>query len=808
MKTKKALIGVCLLCGCLMSQAGWSKSRKMSDGGYRITPVAFNQVSVDDQFWFNRIRTNREVTIPIAFGHCEKTGRINNFKIAGGLMEGKFQSESPFDDSDVSKIIEGAAYSLATFPDKELENYVDSVISYMAAAQEDDGYLYTYRTIMGDNSHDWIGSKRWELTHVLSHELYNLGHMFEAGVAYYQATGKKNLLDVCTKAADLLCKDFGLEGIHTWPGHQEVEIGLVKLYRATGKKKYLDLAKFFLDVRGNCPDKKGGTYDQSHKPVIEQDEAVGHSVRAVYMFTGMADVAALTGDESYIEASHRLWKDIVESKLYITGGIGAAGGHEGFGAKYELPNMSAYCETCAAIANVFWNYRLFLREGDGKYIDVLERSLYNNVLSGVALTGDRFFYPNPLESLRGGRRSEWFGCACCPSNIARFIPAVPGYQYAVQDDDVYVNLYMSSKAELKVDGTKLELIQTGDMPWEGRVKIEVNPASSEDFTIKVRIPGWANNEPVPGNVLYRYAEKDTEKAVVRVNGVPVNGSLDKGYLAIDRKWKKGDVITVDLPMTVHKVVSSDSVVTNLGKVALQRGPLVYCAEGIDFEDPKINDLMIDRNTVFTPVMTTNAIGRMVELKGKARHTRRTLDGGIVAGEECDFTAIPYYAWAHRNPSPMITWFPTTLESAKPKPAPTIANKSQVEGSFVNGDIEGIRDQIMPAGSDDRSCQFFHWWPRSNQTEWIGYTFDKPYTISKSVVFWFSDGGGCKAPKAWRLYYKNEAGEWAPVETNDKFGTQLHITNIVSFKPVTTTAVKIEIDLPQDCSSGIHEWIVE
>lgn len=777
--------------------------------GYNITPIAFNKVSVNDAFWLNRIQTNREVTIPIAFGHCEKTGRINNFKIAGGLMEGKFQSDAPFDDSDVSKIIEGAAYSLTTFPDAKLEAYVDTLISYYAAAQEDDGYLYTWRTIMGDNSHDWIGSKRWEFTHVLSHELYNLGHMFEAGVAYYQATGKRNLLDVCIKAADLLCKDFGPDGIHTWPGHQEVEIGLVKLYGVTGEKKYLDLAKFFLDVRGNCTDKTGSTYDQSHKPVVEQEEAVGHSVRALYMFTGMADVAAITGDDSYNEASHRLWKDIVETKLYITGGVGAAGGHEGFGAKYELPNLSAYCETCAAIANVFWNYRMFLNEGDGKYIDVLERALYNNVLSGVAMTGDRFFYPNPLESLNGGRRSEWFGCACCPSNIARFIPAVPGYQYAVKDNEVYVNLYMASKANFNVDGTEVEFVQTGDMPWSGDIKIVVNPAVADKFAVKVRIPGWANNEPVPGNILYHYAEVDTEKPVVTLNGEVVNTPIESGYVTIDKKWNKGDVIGINLPMSVHKVVASDSVVTNIGKIALQRGPIVYCAEGIDFEDRKINDLIVDINGEFTPELVTNQMGRMVELNGKAKHTKRTIEGKVVTGEECNFKAIPYYAWAHRETSPMVIWFPTTIESAKPKPAPTIANTSKIDGSLVNRDIEGIRDQIMPAGSNDRNCQFFHWWPNANQTEWISYTFDKPRTISKSLIFWFSDGGGCKAPKAWRLYYQaKKGGEWIPVKTDDPFGTELNYINIVDFEPVKAVAAKIEIDLPIDCSSGIHEWIIE
>ncbi len=776
------------------------------ENDYYIKPVSFEQVSVQDSFWFNRIKINRDVTIPIAFQHCEKTGRINNFKIAGGLMQGKFQSDAPFDDSDVSKIIEGAAYSLSTIPDPRLEEYVDSLIYYYGKAQEPDGYLYTYRTIMGDGSHPWIGDRRWQYTHILSHELYNAGHMYEAGVAYYKATGKRALLDICLKNAELICNDFGWDKFCSYPGHQEIELGLVKLYRTTGERKYLDLAKFFLDARGKCS-WEGNTYDQSHIPVVEQDEAVGHSVRALYMYAAMADVAALTGDNSYIEASHKLWKDIVETKLYITGGVGAAGGHEGFGAKYELPNLSAYCETCAAIANVFWNHRMFLREGDSKYIDVLERSLYNNVLAGVSVTGDRFFYPNPLESINGGRRSEWFGCACCPSNISRFIPAVPGYQYAIRNKELYVNLYFSSKAKIEINETSVEIDQRGNMPWNGDVEICINPEKKKTFELKLRIPGWARNEVVPGNILYQYTETIPEKYQIKVNNKLVETKADKGYVAINREWKKGDKISISLPMDIRMIKAHDSVISNIGKVAIERGPIVYCSEGSDFSDPNITDLIINPKDQFRAESCMTSMGRIDKIVGKARHTARQKDGSILLGNNCDFIAIPYYAWAHREPTPMSVWFATNPEAAKPKPAPTIANKSKIDGSVINRNIEGIRDQILPAGSDDKNCQFFHWWPNQNQTEWISYTFDQPYEISKSVAFWFSDGGGCKAPKAWRLYYWKD-DSWEPVQTKDSFGAQLHITNIVNFDPVVTSAVKMEIDLPLDCSSGIHEWIIE
>lgn len=773
---------------------------------YNITPIPFNKVRVTDQFWGQRIKTNKEVTIPIAFSYCQSTGRIDNFKIAGGLMKGEFKSGSPFDDSDVSKIIEGAAYALSSDRDPKLEAFVDSVISYMQAAQEEDGYLYTYRTIMGNDSHPWIGGKRWEKTHVLSHELYNLGHMFEAGVAYYQATGKRALLDVCIKSADLICKDFGWNALKSYPGHQEVEIGLVKLYRVTGDKKYLDLAKFFLDVRGNC-DLEGDTYSQSHKPVIDQEEAVGHSVRALYMYTGMADVAALTGDQSYITASKRLWEDIVNTKLYITGGVGAAGGHEGFGGKYELPNASAYCETCAAIANVFWNHRLFLMEGDAKYIDVLEKSLYNNVLSGVSVTGDRFFYPNRLESTNGANRSEWFGCACCPSNICRFIPAIPGYIYAVKENDLYVNLFIAGEATIDVGKNSVLVKQSGEMPWKGGVQLTLTPEKKTAFTVKIRIPGWAREEAVPNNELYGFKEKAKQQPIVKVNGERVSLTLDKGYAAINRKWNKGDKITIDLPMEVRRVICNETVDANRGKVALQRGPIMYCSEGVDFVDKKVLDLVLPDEEIVTACGECTSLGQMEILTGKVYHTKRENDNSISLSNKVDFKALPYYAWAQREATPMMMWYPTHKDVAKPKPAPTIANLSKLGGSVMNASIEGIRDQLLPAGSNDNNCPFFHWWPNQNQKEFISYTFDKPYTISKSKIFWFSDGGGCKAPKSWKLFY-DKGGEWVEVDAKNEYGVQLDIINTTDFEPVTTSAVKVEIDLPEDCSSGIHEWIIE
>src|SRR5512133_547721 len=504
--------------------------KEKKGGDYPIQPVPFTSVKLTDDFWAPRIRKNAKVTIPIAFHYCETTGRIKNFEIAGGIDTGKFQTIYPFDDSDVFKIIEGASYSLQTFPDPTLEAYLDTLIQKIGLAQEPDGYLYTNRTIAekhgGKGLHEWAGKNRWEMDSVLSHELYNLGHLYEAAAAHYQATGKRTLLDIALKSADLVNKDFGPDRIKVYPGHQVIEMGLVKLYRVTGEKKYLDLAKFFLDARGTRDD--GEEYSQSHKKVIDQTEAVGHSVRATYMYSGMADVAAIMKDEAYLNAITKIWEDLVYKKMYITGGIGASGGNEGFAEPYNLPNMSAYCETCASIGDIFFNHRLFSLHGDGKYFDVLEKTLYNGALSGVNLAGDRFFYPNPLESNGQHQRSAWFGCACCPSNVARFIPAIPGYIYSVTDKDLYVNLFASNNADIAVGRNRVGVTQETNYPWEGDVKITVNPEKSGKFALHVRIPGWARNEAIPGG-LYSFADRNEEKYSLKVNGEEYAAAVTDGY---------------------------------------------------------------------------------------------------------------------------------------------------------------------------------------------------------------------------------------------------------------------------------------
>lgn len=530
---RKVLVTTLLVAATVGSQA----QVKNQSHGYPIDPVPFTSVKVTDSFWGQRLNASREVTIPLAFSKCEETGRYQNFVNAAHPSDTIKVGGLAFDDTDVYKTIEGASYLLQTYPDKKLAKYIDSVLVIVAAAQEPDGYLYTSRTMNPKHPHEWAGSKRWEKVEDLSHEFYNLGHMVEGAIAHYQATGKKNFLNIAIRYADCVCREIGTgEGQQIRvPGHQIAEMALAKLYLVTGDQKYLDQAKFFLDQRGYTS--RTDEYSQAHKPVVQQDEAVGHAVRAAYMYAGMADVAALTGDTAYIHAIDRIWDNIVGKKYYITGGIGATAAGEAFGKNYELPNMSAYCETCAAIGNVYVNYRLFLLHGESKYYDVLERTLYNGLISGVSLDGGGFFYPNPLESMGQHQRQPWFGCACCPSNICRFIPSLPGYIYAVKDKDVYVNLFMSNTSDLKVGGKAVSIEQTTKYPWNGDITIGINKNNAGQFNLKVRIPGWVRGQVVPSD-LYTYSDGKRLKYTVKVNGEAVQNELKDGYFCIDRRWKR------------------------------------------------------------------------------------------------------------------------------------------------------------------------------------------------------------------------------------------------------------------------------
>lgn len=631
---------------CMANDLGAQEAQQ----DYPIKPVPFTNVHIQDDFWQPRLETNRETTIPYTFQKSEETGRINNFERAGGLEDGPFEGIY-FNDSDVFKIIEGASYSLQVHPDEKLKTYLDELISKIAAAQEDDGYLYTNRTIDPSKAADKGGEKRWTNLEIY-HELYNVGHLYEAAVAHYEATGERSLLDIALKNADLIAEVFGPNKNLGVPGHQEIEMGLVKLYRVTRDKKYLDLAKFFVDQRGN---EKGhdlfGEYSQDHKPLSQQEKAVGHSVRAGYFYSGATDIAAITSTDEYTGALHSIWDNIINTKIYLTGGIGAEPKHEGFGPDYELPNATAYTETCAAIALMFWNHRLFLLEGDVKYMDVFERTLYNGFLAGVSFEGNTFFYPNPLEAdgitkFNQGvcGRSPWFDCSCCPVNVVRVLPSLPGYIYAVKEDEVYVNLFIGNQADLDVNGKKLGIAQKTNYPWDGKVDFSFTNDQPISAELKIRMPGWARGEVLPGD-LYRYRNSKESTITLTVNGKEQSVNIVEGYLMLDgQSWKKGDTIVVDFEMQVRQVTSHEKVEANTGKVALERGPLVYCAEAVDNLDDVLG-ITIPDNITFDYSFDANLLNGVGIIKGNLEPNPKSKS----------ITAIPYFAWAHREIGEMAVW---------------------------------------------------------------------------------------------------------------------------------------------------------
>ena len=622
-----------------------------------ITAVPLKDVKTLPGFWHQRVENARTVTIPHVLKKCEETGRFDNFAVAGGLKSGTFQG-ARFDDSDVFKIVEGASYSLQNHYDPKLDKYLDSLITLFAAAQEPDGYLYTIRTINKDTtgSYDWIaGPYRYSFENG-SHELYNVGHLYEAAVAHYHATGKKNLLNIATKNADHLVRTFGPNPgqLVVVPGHEETELALIKLYRATNKKEYLNLAKFFVDMRGRSDKrplfldghKLGPDYFQDQIPFVRQRKAVGHAVRAQYLYAAVADLVKIEGSDKYGLALDSIWQDATFHKQYITGGVGAREDGEAFDQPYLLPNDNAYAETCAAVANLLWNHRMFLQSGNTKYLDVFERVLYNGLLGGIAISGDKFFYVNPMSSNgvndfgrgSGAMRHDWFGTACCPTNVSRFIPALPEYIYARNKNELMINLFAASEVSFKAGNTNAKLSQETNYPWDGHIKIIVSPEKATAFPISIRIPGWAGGTAIPGN-LYEYQNKQPAGISLTVNKKVINAAIQNGYITLERNWKNGDIIDVNLDMPVRTVISDNKVKANAGKVAVERGPILYCAEGHDHNGKALN-ISVSQNQGFAPVFQKDKLSGVTVLKST----------------EGNLTLIPYYAWANRGATEMTVWF--------------------------------------------------------------------------------------------------------------------------------------------------------
>lgn len=680
----KTILTSIVLAAAAIMPATAQKTKTLSNG-YPFSQVPFTSVKIaHDSFWGNRLQAARKVTIPLAFSKCETEHRYKNFEMAAYTLQhpghkgldtkewnvSKFMGFS-FDDTDVYKTIEGASYILQTYPDKKLKAYIDSVLDVVAAAQEPDGYLYTARTINPKHPHNWSGDKRWEQDETLSHELYNLGHMVDAACAHYQATGSTKFLDIAKRYADCVVREVGPKDgqAKVVPGHQIAEMALARLYTLTGEKKYLDEAKYLLDYRGKT--KIRNPYSQSHEPILKQSEAVGHAVRAGYMYAGIADVAALTQDSDYIKTIDRIWDNIVSKKYYITGGVGARHAGEAFGSNYELPNMTAYNETCAAISMVYLFERMFLLHGDSKYIDCLERTLYNGVISGMSMDGGRFFYPNPLSSDgkyafnadNNTTRQPWFGCACCPSNLCRFIPSVPGYLFGVKDNNIFVNLFAANVSTIKVNGKDVILEETTEYPWNGDIKITVKKSNAKNANLLIRIPGWARNQVVPSD-LYQFADKETPSYSVTVNGKAVEADLsaNKGYLPV-KNIRKGDVVRIHFDMPVRTVIANQKVTDDKSKVAVERGPLVYCAEAADNNGEPVLRAVMGKKPTFNVVdnysiqntETKNAPAFTVKaIKTEGQILNDSADG--ISLKNCTLTLIPYYAWNHRGANQMNVWF--------------------------------------------------------------------------------------------------------------------------------------------------------
>ncbi|TFG47651.1 MAG: glycoside hydrolase family 127 protein [Candidatus Brocadiia bacterium] len=654
-----------ILCGLILFSVVTSGGCSPDGQVHKMTVVSLSNVEVADEFWSPRIETNQKVGIRHTFKVCDHS--LKNFDKAAGIMEGEHQGTCA-SDSDVYKIIEGAAYSLHHNPDSELEDFVDKLIDRIIAAQQEDGYLYTFYTVNNETE----AEKKWD-DFRSRHQLYCMGHFIEAAVAYYEVTGKRKLLDAAIRLADLIDSIFGVGKRYAVPGHQEIELALVRLYRVTGQKRYLDLAKFFLDERGYAHGTERKPFDytkaeklgnkwlnrngimQDHKPIIEQLEPTGHAVRAGYMYSAMIDVAGNIDSPGYVNALDHIWNDVVKQRLYITGGVGSAQFHdEGFGQPYKLPNEKAYCETCAAMAFVFWNHRMNLLHGEAKYIDVMELSLYNGAISGISLSGDRFFYRNPLEVKGKYQRREWFEPGCCPSNAVRFLPQVGKYIYTKDDNNIYVNLFVGNKADIVLGNNNVKLTQTTRYPWDGKIKIVVDPEETAKFGMNIRIPGWSVGKPLPSN-LYRFAKNQGKQQPVslKLNGKYLQKfNNSKGYAQINRKWNKGDIIELDLPMPIRRVCGHPKLEDAAGCAVLMRGPLVYCLEEADnseyFREGNEAYLSSEADS-FKSEYQVDLLGGVVAIKGEASL--------LTKPETIEITAVPYYSWCNREAGKMRVWLP-------------------------------------------------------------------------------------------------------------------------------------------------------
>ena len=794
-----------------------------------LAPVSFEKVTLQDSFWLPRLKTQKETLVPFSLDKTEPA--VENLRRTGEYLKtgkGKLLPLPRYVASDLFKVMEGAAYLLTLEKDPELEKRMDEIIDIIADAQCEDGYLYELFTAPSQNAIGWgAGDKPYSFV-VHSHELYNMGHMYEGAVAYYRATGKRKWLDVAEKNAQHINKVF-FEGdsnynqgvpVNQAPGHQEIELALIKLHQVTGNELYLDMAKKFIDVRGVTyrPEGEGvmsPTYAQQHLPVREQRTAEGHSVRAMYLYSGMADVVAAKGDTTLVPALESIWHDIVDKKMHINGGLGAVPGIEGFGPAYELPNKDTYDETCAAVGNVLFNYRMFLATGDAKYVDVAEVALYNNVLAGVNLEGNRFFYVNVLEAdgkkaFNHGRagRSPWFGTACCPSNMARLIPQVPGMIYSHTADDVFCGFYASSVTEIPLQGGKVKLTQQTGYPFDGDIHIEVAPeAEGAEFTLWLRIPTWCNDRFVPGD-LYSYADPASAQVTAMVNGSKVSTRTADGYMPIQRRWKAGDKVTLQLPMPVRYSVAHELVKADSNRVCITRGPLVYCAEQPDNSHPA-SSYIIDQ------------IGGQGEVETFAEGALKGISSISLPAKACQkenevaatLKLIPYYAWNNRGDhQTMNVWFARDLATAIQASVRTVGNIDDVTATHtcMSDDVYAVADGKLPKSSADTSIPRWTSWSQKGQVQQVDIKLKKAQPIESISVYWYDDKGGVQVPVSWNVEYQ-EQGAWRPFKlyVTDMYGIQPDQFNMVHpAEPFTTDAIRLNITPRRDATVGILEVVIE
>lgn len=801
MKLSIVLLTVCMAGGVAMSV----QSAQLR----QLDPVPFTQVKITDKFWAPRIETNRKVSIPHNLKMLEKVGNIKNLELAAAGERTGFKG-MVFQDSDIYKVIEAASFSLATNPDPELDKQLDGIIAKLAAAQMPDGYLDTYYQI---NEPDRRFTNLRD-----NHEMYCAGHMIEAAVAHYQATGKRNFLDVAIKVADNLVSKFGSEPGKRmgYCGHPEIELALMKLWRATGDERYFKLSEFFVENRGTgffAEEHKGDgereidfTYWLDNAKIKDQTSIVGHAVRAAYLLSGATDVAGVNGDNDILNAINRIWRNTTEKRMFITGGIGPSASNEGFTIDYDLPTTSAYQETCASIAMAMWNQRLALLYGNARYADYVEQALYNGTLSGVSLKGDTFFYQNPLGSNGNHHRTPWFECACCPPNVIRTIASIGGYAYATSKDSVWLNLYIQGSVECKVGGTKVKLNVATDYPWDGAINVRPVVSSPATFAVRLRVPGWCNS------------------ASVKVNGKVISEPMmDSGYIVIERRWSKGDSIDLNLPMPIRRIEANPQVRDTLGAAVIQRGPIVYCLEGCDQPVP-LKSIALPLDAKLAAKMQPNMLGGIVTITGEGKAISISDWSGklyrdAIVPDTVKVTAIPYYAWDNREACPMAVWVPTSV-----RPAGGLEAFAKAEASFSQwGQPAAINDGKEVRNSSDSNSSPFGWWPHQGTSEWISYKWDRPVSVGGVKVYWFVDppedneAGNTpqpgfrrrkvgELPESWHIEYL-DGTEWKPVAAQSVYPINTDEWCQVMFAPVKTTSLKLVVKMKDKATAAIHEWKV-